>query len=36
VKDPASRHVGYVLTFLPIVILIVGGIVGAVRYLIYT
>jgi len=33
VKDPANRHVGYGLTFLPIVILIVGGIVGAVRYL---
>jgi hypothetical protein len=34
VKDPASRHVGYGLTFLPIVILIVGGVVGAIRYLI--
>jgi hypothetical protein len=34
VKDPAKRHVGYGLTFLPMVILLVGGIVGAVRFLI--
>jgi glutathione S-transferase len=34
VKDPAKRHAGYALTFLPMVILVVGGIIGAVRYLI--
>lgn len=36
VKDPAKREVGYAVTVLPTAILIVGGIVGAVRYLIYS
>ncbi len=36
VKDPAKRHVGYGLTFLPTVILVAGGIVGAIRHLIYS
>jgi hypothetical protein len=30
VKDPAKREIGYGLTFLPTVILVVGGLVGAV------
>jgi glutathione S-transferase len=34
VKDPAKREIGYALTFLPIVILIVGGLIGALRLLI--
>jgi glutathione S-transferase len=29
VKDPAKREVGYGMTFLPMVILIVGGLIGA-------
>jgi uncharacterized MAPEG superfamily protein len=33
VKDPAKRGLGYGLTFLPVVILIVGGLLGAVRHL---
>jgi glutathione S-transferase len=33
VKDPANRSVGYGVTFLPMVILIVGGLIGAVRAL---
>jgi hypothetical protein len=33
VKDPAKREVGYGMTFLPIVILIAGGLIGAVRAL---
>ena len=33
VKDPANRSVGYGLTFLPMVILVLGGLVGAVRAL---
>jgi hypothetical protein len=33
VKNPASREVGYGLTFLPTVILVLGGLVGAVRSL---
>jgi hypothetical protein len=33
VKDPAKRGPGYGLTFLPIVILIVGSVVGAVRFI---
>jgi glutathione S-transferase len=34
VKDPAKRSVGYGLTFLPMVILVLGGLFGAVRSLI--
>jgi glutathione S-transferase len=30
VKDPAKREIGYGLTFLPTVILVVGGLIGAV------
>jgi glutathione S-transferase len=33
VKDPAKREVGYGMTFLPIVILIAGALIGAVRAL---
>ena len=33
VKDPAKRSVGYGLTFLPTVILLAGGLIGAVRLL---
>jgi uncharacterized membrane protein YecN with MAPEG domain len=36
VRDPAKRSVGFGLTFLPIVILVVGGLIGAVRALFYT
>jgi glutathione S-transferase len=36
VRDPTKRSVGYGLTFLPIVILVVGGLYGAVRTLFYT
>jgi hypothetical protein len=36
VRDPAKRSVGYGMTFLPMVILIVGGLIGAVRALFYT
>jgi glutathione S-transferase len=36
VRDPAKRSVGYGITFLPMVILIVGGLIGAVRALFYT
>ena len=31
VKDPAKREMGYGLTFLPMVILVLGGLIGAVR-----
>jgi hypothetical protein len=31
VKDPAKRSVGFGLTFLPIVILLAGGLIGAIR-----
>jgi hypothetical protein len=31
VKDPAKRDVGYGMTFLPMVILVAGGLIGAVR-----
>ena len=31
VKDPAKREVGYGLTFLPMVILVAGGLIGAIR-----
>jgi uncharacterized membrane protein YecN with MAPEG domain len=34
VKDPAKREMGYGLTFLPTVILVLGGLIGAVRQLI--
>jgi hypothetical protein len=33
VKDPKKREVGYVLTVLPMVILIFGGLFGAIRQL---
>ena len=33
VKDPAKREMGYGLTFLPTVILVLGGLIGAVREL---
>jgi glutathione S-transferase len=35
-RDPSKRSVGYGITFLPIVILVVGGLIGAVRALFYT
>jgi uncharacterized membrane protein YecN with MAPEG domain len=35
-RDPTKRAVGYGLTFLPMVILLVGGLIGAVRALFYT
>jgi hypothetical protein len=31
VKDPANRSVGYGMTFIPMVILVGGGLVGAIR-----
>jgi uncharacterized MAPEG superfamily protein len=34
VKDPAKRSLGFGLTFLPTVVLLVGGVIGAVRSLI--
>ena len=34
VKDPAKREIGYGLTFLPTVILVLGGLFGAVRSLV--
>lgn len=34
VKDPAKRSAGFALTFLPIVVLLVGGIVGAILHLV--
>lgn len=30
VKDPASRSIGFILSFLPTVILVVGGLIGSV------
>ena len=33
VKDPAKRSLGFALTFLPTVVLVLGGLVGAVRNL---
>ena len=33
VKDPAKRSLGFGLTFLPTVILVVGGLIGAARQL---
>jgi uncharacterized membrane protein YecN with MAPEG domain len=35
VKDPAKREIGYALTFLPTVILAVGGLYGALRSLVH-
>jgi glutathione S-transferase len=35
VKDPAKRDVGYGMTFLPMVILVVGGLIGAIRALFF-
>jgi glutathione S-transferase len=34
VKDPAKREIGFGLTFLPTVILVLGGLFGAVRTLV--
>ncbi|HEY2678429.1 MAG TPA: MAPEG family protein [Steroidobacteraceae bacterium] len=31
VKDPAKRDVGYGMTFLPMMILVAGGLIGAIR-----
>jgi glutathione S-transferase len=36
VKDPANRSVGYGMTFIPLVILVLGGLVGAIRALFFT
>jgi glutathione S-transferase len=36
VKDPANRSVGFGMTFLPVVILVMGGLIGAVRALFFT
>jgi glutathione S-transferase len=36
VKDPANRSVGFGMTFLPVVILVLGGLIGAVRALFFT
>ncbi|HEX4243136.1 MAG TPA: MAPEG family protein [Steroidobacteraceae bacterium] len=33
VKDPAKREIGFMLTFLPSVVLLLGGLYGAVRSL---
>jgi uncharacterized MAPEG superfamily protein len=35
VKDPAKRSMGYGLTFLPMVILLAGGLIGAVLRLVH-
>ena len=35
VKDPAKREMGFTLTALPVMILLLGGLVGAVRALFY-
>ena len=34
-RDPAKRSVGFGMTFLPMVILVIGGLIGAVRALFY-
>jgi glutathione S-transferase len=34
VKDPSKREIGYVLTVLPMAVLLLGGLIGAVRQLI--
>jgi len=36
VKDPANRSVGFGMTFVPVVILVLGGLIGAVRALFFT
>jgi glutathione S-transferase len=36
VKDPANRSVGFGMTFLPVVILVLGGLIGALRALFFT
>ena len=36
VKDPAKRSAGYGLSFIPAAMLVIGGLVGAVRALFYT
>jgi uncharacterized membrane protein YecN with MAPEG domain len=36
VKDPAKREIGYALTFLPTVVLLLGGLFGAVRHLFWS
>ena len=36
VKDPANRSVGFGMTFLPMVILVLGCLIGAVRALFFT
>jgi glutathione S-transferase len=36
VKDPANRSVGFGMTFLPVVILVLGGLLGAVRAVFFT
>ena len=36
VKDPAKREIGYVLTVLPMMVLLVGGLLGAVRQLFHS
>jgi uncharacterized membrane protein YecN with MAPEG domain len=36
VKDPAKRSAGYGMSFLPAMILLAGGVIGAVRALIWT
>ena len=33
VKDPAKREIGYTLTLLPLAVLVVGGLIGALRQL---
>jgi uncharacterized membrane protein YecN with MAPEG domain len=35
VKDPAKRSAGYGLSFLPAVVLVAGGLIGAIRALIW-
>jgi hypothetical protein len=35
VKDPTKRGPGFGLTFLPVIILVMGGLIGAVRALFY-
>lgn len=36
VKDPAKRSAGYGLSFLPAMILLAGGLIGAIRALVWT
>ena len=36
VKDPAKRSAGYGLSFLPAIILLAGGLIGAIRALVWT